>query len=272
MTDGPTDPVAKAALFDLAPDGCFLPTPAASGAWTEGVLHGGAVAALLAGLLEHDEQVMSRVLVELLGPVPTRPLRAEISRTEGGRRVMRQQATLFDGDRPVARASALRMRRTELELPAPATNHPLVFDPARVPDLSQPNRHAARAVGHDCFDGLAVGYRPEPREPGAPDPVRLWARLLVSVVAGRPTSPVEQAVAAADLASSAVSARLDFRSWSFMNADLVVSFARPPVGDWVGLECVGLLAPTGTGQSASTIHDANGPFARSSQSVIIERR
>ena len=57
-----------------------------------------------------------------------------------------------------------------------------------------------------------------------------------------------------------------------MNADLVVSLSRPPVGDWVGLESDGLVSSTGTGQSVATIHDALGPLGQSSQSILIEQR
>ena len=57
-----------------------------------------------------------------------------------------------------------------------------------------------------------------------------------------------------------------------MNADLVISLSRPPVGDWVGIDCDGLVGATGTGQSVTTIHDEDGPLGRSSQSILVEPR
>lgn len=261
--------MSATALYETDGDGRYAPTAAAGGPWHPGVLHGGAVAALLAGLLDDPDQVVSRVLIELLGPVPNSLLRAEVGPTEGGRRVVRQSATLLADERPVARASALRMRRLDVDLPASATDHPVLFDPAQVPDLTEPNRRAVAQVGRESFDSLAMATRWDRVDPATSERPRFWQRLLLPVVAGRDASPIERVLAAADF-SGGTSRRLDFRHWSFMNADLVVSLARPPQGDWVGLECEGLLGLTGTGQSISSIHDVAGPLGQASQSILLE--
>src|SRR3546814_3500451 len=102
-------------LFERTDAATFLPTGASAGPWSPGVLHGGAVGALLGGLLEDPDQVLVRVLVELMAPVPSQALRAEVGAVEGGRRVVRQTVELRAGDRPVARTHGLRMRRDDLE-------------------------------------------------------------------------------------------------------------------------------------------------------------
>jgi hypothetical protein len=260
-----------ASLFEA--DGTtFMPTLASAGPWHEGVLHGGAVAALLAGLLEDDDRVLARILIELLGPVPSAPLRAELGPVEGGRRVVRQAVELTAEGKPVARAHGLRMRRTELDLPAAATEHRVVFDPADRPELVRPNRGAMKATGRESFDSLAMSTWWEDPLPEAPHRRRYWQRLLLPVVQDRPASAIEQVAAAADFSSGGIYARLGMRSWSFMSTDLVVALGRPPVGDWVGLECDGILGRTGSGQSTSTIHDADGPLGQASQSVLLEPR
>jgi hypothetical protein len=260
------------ALFEPHGDGAFLPTAASAGPWAPDVLHGGAVGALLAGLLEHPEQVMMRVLVELGRPVPSGPLRAEVGPVDGGRRVVRQSVVLSAADRPVARAHALRMRRGDVALPDDAARHDVVFDPADVPDLDRPNERAARAVGRPSFDSVAMATHVEGTRPGPCGTRRAWLKLLVPVVAGRRASAVERVVAAADFAATGTFTRLGFGSWSFMNADLVVSLSRPPAGGWVGLECDGFLGHTGTGQSVATIYDTEGPLGRASQSILLEAR
>lgn len=269
MLEPPTG--APASLFER--DGpAFVPTRAAAGPWHEGVLHGGAVGALLAGLLEDPDQVLVRILIELVRPVPSVPLDADVAAVDGGRRVVRQAATLSAGGQVVARAHGLRMRRTDLELPDAATEHRVAFDPAQRPDLDRPNRYAVKEVGRESFDSLAMATRWEDPQPDAPHRRRYWQRLLLPVVPDRPASPIERLVAAADCGAGGTSARLGFGRWTFMNADLVVSLARPPVGDWVGLECDGYLGATGTGQSVSTIHDADGPVGQASQSILLEAR
>lgn len=253
------------------PDGrLFVPTQAARGPWNPKALHGAAVAALLAGSLEAEEQVLVRVLVELHAPVPFEPLAIELGPSDGGRRVKRQSATLSAHGRVVASASATRMRLTELALPDGVTDHSLVFDPAVAPDLTAPNRRAAGVIGWPSFDSLATATRWEPSQEAGPR--RLWLRLLLPIVAGQETSGVQRAVAAADFAQGGTHERLPIAQWSFMNADLTVSLSRPPVGEWIGMATEGIVQPTGTGLSIGQIYDQAGRVGQSAQSLLIEPR
>ena len=73
-----------------------------------------------------------------------------------------------------------------------------------------------------------------------------------------------RAVVAADFASG-TSAALDFREWTFLNADLTVSMAREPDGEsWIG--------PDGAGLAMARLADERGYFGRAAQSLVIERR
>ncbi len=248
----------------------LVPTEAARGPWNPETLHGAAVAALLAGSLDVEDQAMVRTLVELLGPVPFAPVSIERGPTDGGRRVKRQSAILCADGRPVARASVTRIRLSEMTLPEGATDHPVTFDPATVPGLTTPNVHAAGVVGWPSFDSLAMATRWERSERSGLQ--KLWLRLLLPIVAGQVTSGVQRAVAAADYGTSGTSARLPFAQWSFMNADLTVSLSRPPVGEWIGMETDGIVQPTGTGLSIGQIYDQDGRLGQSAQSLLIEPR
>ena len=136
-------------LFEEDGDSTFVPTSAAVGPWSEQALHGGAVSALLAGILQDDEHVTTRLLIELVGPAPRRPLTVTVEPPEGGRRVLRQAAVLSVDGREYARARSLRMRRADLPLPAEATAHPVIFDPASVPDLSTAPHEVAKPVANE---------------------------------------------------------------------------------------------------------------------------
>ncbi|MGZ4694217.1 MAG: hypothetical protein ACXWA3_11385, partial [Acidimicrobiales bacterium] len=71
---GEEETAAAEASAVFGPDGeRYVPTEAARGPWDPEALHGAAVAALLAGSLEAEGQVLVRVLVELHGPVPFGP-------------------------------------------------------------------------------------------------------------------------------------------------------------------------------------------------------
>jgi len=267
LTNGSSSDVAAVFVRD---GDCYVPTDAALGPWSPEALHGAAVAALLAGVFESEGEVVVRVFVELLGPVPREPLRIELGKSSGGRRVQRQSAVLHSGDRPVAAASATRVRRAELALPVEATAHPIAFDPAQMPDLDRPNRHAARIVGWPNFDSLAMA---SVRERGSgPRSLRLWLRLVMPIVAGETTTGTQRAVAAADYASGGTSERLAFDHWSYMNADLTVGLSRPVRGEWIGMSCEGIVQPSGTGLSIGAIHDSDGRLGQSAQSLVVEAR
>jgi Thioesterase-like superfamily len=80
-----------------------------------------------------------------------------------------------------------------------------------------------------------------------------------------------RAVVAADF-SNGTAAVLDFRQWTFINADLTVSFARQPVGDWVLLDGESFIGPDGAGLATARLADRSGYFGRAVQSLVIEQR
>ena len=94
------------ALFRTDGASTFVPTPAAVGPWDPHIVHGAAVAALLAGRLASDGRTLARLTVELLAPVPLAPLTFERSASRGGSRVERQR-------RVCSCATAARWRRRE---------------------------------------------------------------------------------------------------------------------------------------------------------------
>ena len=87
----------------------LVPTAFSVGPWRPDALHGSAVAALFGALLEEDGVTVARVTMDLLGAIRLRPLRVTMTEGGGGRRVRRRTATLHDGDKAVAQATALYM-------------------------------------------------------------------------------------------------------------------------------------------------------------------
>ncbi len=80
-----------------------------------------------------------------------------------------------------------------------------------------------------------------------------------------------RAVVAADFCNG-VSAVLDFQNWTFINADLTVSLARQPIGEWILLDGESWIGPDGAGLAAARLADVSGYFGRAVQSLVIERR
>jgi hypothetical protein len=80
-----------------------------------------------------------------------------------------------------------------------------------------------------------------------------------------------RAVIAADFCNG-TSAALDFREWTFINADLTVSMAREPVGEWVLLDADCWIGPDGAGLAMARLADTCGYFGRAAQSLVVEKR
>ncbi len=104
------------------------------------------------------------------------------------------------------------------------------------------------------------------RGPGA-----IWYRVDRPLVEGFGISQAMRAVVAADLCNG-TSAALDFREWTFINADLSVSFARLPVGDWILVDAETSVGRDGAGFAAARLADTTGYFGRVVQSLVIEQR
>lgn len=102
-------------------------------------------------------------------------------------------------------------------------------------------------------------------------PIGFWARPVVELVQGTPTSPHEQVTLLAD-AQSGMGVPLDPNAWSFVNPDLTVYFERDPVPGWFGFDIRSTTGPQGSGLAQSAIRDAAGLVARSAQSLVVRPR
>ena len=79
------------------------------------------------------------------------------------------------------------------------------------------------------------------------------------------------AVSAADLASG-ISAVVDLRRWSFINADLTLVVWRVPRPPWILLAAETYVGDQGTGVATGLLSDVDGAFGRCGQTLIYERR
>jgi hypothetical protein len=254
------------ALYE--PDGGVLvPGPLTIGPWSSDAQHGGPVAALLAGAVESTPapgpmQVV-RLTIELLRPVPVRPLMVSATVTRPGKKVQIVDAAVSVDNVEMARARALRIRVAPVDVPPQPPRPPSPLLPVGPAEARQGTIRTAFAEAFD-LRFVAGGWD----ELG---PVTFWSRLLVPVVSGEPLSPLQRVAAAADFGNG-VSRELDFETHVFINPDLTVALSRVPVGEWIGFDAVSRLSPDGFGQAESLIFDGTGPTGRAVQSLLVERR
>jgi hypothetical protein len=260
--------MGEEAVFRL--DGqSFVPGELARGPWDPGAQHGGAPAALLARALERLEgtgdMLLARLTVEFVRPVPLAPLRLEAGVTRPGRRVQLAGARLLAGEEEVCRGSALRIRRTsepvaegtEPDRPPVGPEHG-VDEPFAFPGLER------------SFVGEAVEKRFVKGDYGG-GPATVWMRLRHPLVAGEEPSPAQRVAAIADFGNG-VSAAVPWDSHLFINPDLNVHLEREPEGEWICLEAVTRVQPSGTGSAESVLYDARGRIGRAVQALYVDRR
>ena len=247
------------------------PSPFTRGPWDPGLLHGGAVGALFAEVLQETMDrafAPVRLTVDLMKPVPLQEMVVDARVLRTGRRLQLLEADLrFDGS-VVSRASLLALRPV-----------PLAGDDLN-PDLVAPDDGPESAVDHwgldpesETFIGGGMDFRFLLNDGQLGGGVA-WFRLRRNVFDdGAPPSPLARAAAASDV-GGAVSARRGegFPNVSFINADISVHLARLPEGDWIRLTSSSRWEPTGIGAVASELSDPSGPFGRANQALVLELR
>jgi Thioesterase-like superfamily len=230
--------------------------------------HGSAPAALAVWAAEAIPTAVpmriARVTIDLMRPVPVAPLTLESEVLREGRKIQLCAIRLRAGDAVVVSANVLKIKTQALQLP-PEAGDIAVELPG--PDQS---REEAPSFSSSPFV-TAISMRAARGSFGVPGPGAIWYRADRPLVEGSPVSQAMRAVVAADFCNG-TSAVLDFEQWTFLNADLTVSFAREPVGEWILLDAESWIGPDGAGLAMARLGDVKGYFGRAVQSLVIEKR
>jgi hypothetical protein len=252
-----TLPHGPTALFDRDGDR-YIPSHLTQGPWSSESQFGGAAAALLATMVEEVPtlvpQQVARLTVDLLRPVPVRPLTVERRIVREGKRIQWVEAALLADGLEVARCSALRLRLVDLgDIPVPQG------EPRSGPKLSLvrpyrdpfPGREPPGVAGTAEFahDGERDGFFVGPT----------WVRMKVCVLAGLAASPLSRMAFMADFASGIGQPRnLAMRA---INADLSLSVVRYPEAEWLCFTGTGWTSARGIGHSQAQLSDDAGVAA-----------
>lgn len=247
--------------------GFFLPTEHTRGPWDPRHQHGGAVAALAARAVERTagpEFALTRLTVELMRPIPLDTLVLDVSVPRPGRRVLGITVSVSAGDLEVevVRAHAVAIRRVDL----PTDTAPV--------DRLEPGPEDATAAEWDpdfpAFHSTGMEIRFVAGEDRS-GPAAAWFRLCRPIVADEEPTGVQRAAATSDFGNG-ISAVLPFESWIYLNPDLTLHLARPPVGEWIGLDALTVPSDVGMGMAEGAVYDAVGRVGRSVQSLLLDRR
>ena len=250
--------------------GRYLATELTRGPWDPGAQHAGPHSALLARELERlpdaEEFQIGRVTFEILSSVPIGPalLSARVLRT--GRRVQLIEAELRDGERVLMRATAWRLRKDTVALPADSVVRP---PPPPGPEQAHDSEYFPTAQEHGYHTAMECRFVSGGfTEPG---PATAWLRMRCALVAGEEPTPLQRLLVVADVGNG-ISSPVDYREFLFINVELSVHVERAPVGEWIGVESVTLPQPTGVGVTDSVLHDRGGRVGRAAQTLLVSAR
>jgi acyl-coenzyme A thioesterase PaaI-like protein len=258
-------------LFEA--DGAVLvPTGSARGPWSEGALHGGAVAGILARAVEPVPSAqpmrVTRMTLDLTRAVPWAPIRVRTRVVRDGRRVQVVEAVVTSeatgADLALATMSALRIREA-----------PGLVPPASIPpptDAGPPPPEAGEVLLRPdgpfhyirAFDVRTIG------EYGGAT-ATTWYHLRADLVGGEEITPLQRLAATADLVISG-SRQLAIDEWVTVNADLSIFVERLTDSAWLGLVSTVRISDDGIGHTDGLVFDREGRVAHAVKSLLVDRR
>jgi hypothetical protein len=240
-------------------------TAHAAGPWHPGLQHGGAPASLVVWAAERVPAAapmrVARVTVELLRPVPVAPLALRVEALREGRKIQLVEVRLIHDGKEVVRGTVLKVRTA----PTPLPRGPIMPPLAAAPPVDVP-------ADPDFNFGFAAGFELRRlTERGRLGPAQVWFRQHAAIVEGEPLSPAMRAAAVGDY-SNGIATELPWTDWTFINADLTVSLAREPEGEWILSDAECWIGEDGTGLAMCRLADERGTFGRAVQSLLLELR
>lgn len=245
------------------------PSLMAAGPWDPSLQHGAAPCALIGWVAENtttgSPMQVARMTIDLLRPVPIAPLDIRTEVLRQGRKIQLSCIRLLADDIEVVRASVLKVRIGQVELPETATEQPTELPP---PEAGRDPR-VSRIQAKGFLTGVSV--RQVAGEPFGRGPAAAWFRADRPIIGHLPMSPLMRAAIASDFCNG-VSAVLDPEHWTYINADTTLSLARMPVGEWILLDARTWPGNTGVGIAFARLADRCGYFGRATQTVLLERR
>lgn len=243
-------------------------SPRAGGPWDPRAQHGSPPAALVAWIADAlpspAPMRLARLTIDLMRPVPLAPLTFTTEIVREGRKIQLCTVRLLADGIEVVRASVLKIRTAENDIPPDAATPPL-----DVPDPDQ-CREDTMDSARNVFLGT-MSMRPAFGRFIEQGRAAIWFRANVPLIEGEPLSPLLRAVIASDFCNG-TSPSLDFGKWTFINADLTVNLARYPAGDWILVNAESYSGRDGAGLSIARLADAQGYFGRVIQSLVVEPR
>jgi hypothetical protein len=252
-----------ASFFEPLSADRFRATEHTVGPWDPDAQHGGPPSALLARAVENVGSwpgTVTRISLDILGPVPVGELTARARVLRPGRSVELVEAELEAGDRTVLRATAWRIKGAALDLPP----LPVADDVPPGPEHGTPGWWE----GSGYLRAMEWSRIRGGEEPG---PGTIWGRMRYPLLPDEEPTGLQRVLTLAD-SGSGVSRLLESQEWIFINPELTVHLAAVPTGEWICLDGVSRIDRTGFGLATTRIYDRSGLVGHGAQSLYVTPR
>jgi hypothetical protein len=232
--------------------------------------------ALLARAIERHPAERSfqvtRLTVDMMKAAPMMPLQTRARVVRSGKNVDFVEASLLAGGKEVGRATAMRFRMTEIEVPDDVPGSGAVAVVPRLESEEFTGWGDRSEAEQDAFHH-ALDVRPVP---GFETPT-VWMRFRVPLVEGEENSPLIRVAVAGDFAYSVPVMRRVFQNptvlqdsdFAAINPDTSFNLHRPLEGEWVYLDSRAFYDSLGAGTVIAHLHDDRGPLGHVSQSILV---
>lgn len=236
-------------------DNRFVPSEISRGGWGPSI-SGHVVGGLLGWAVERavdDPQLQpARLTVDLPRPTALEPLEVHTTVHHDRRRLRLVEAVLVQGGAPVARASALLLRR------GPQPDGRVWSQSVQMPPLPLEQDGSHPTVFMRTYGWGSQVQNPDPDWPNDSGPKYTWLHETRSLIDGEPLSAFTRAAMAADITASL--ANWGTNGLQFINADYTLTLSREPEGPHLGLASLTHHSHDGVATGSAVLVDRGGPI------------
>ena len=259
MTEAKTlpDDVDSAASmpYFLRDESHYLPTEITRGGWGPSI-SGHVVGGLLGWAVERavdDPQLQpARLTVDLPAPTALEPIEVHTRVQHDRRRLRLVEAVLIQRGAPVARGSALFLRRG----PQPDGD---VWSPSvQMPPLPLEDDGTHPSLFMRTYGWGAGIQNPDPEWANTYGPKYTWLHETRPLIDDDPMTPFTRAAMAADITASI--ANWGTQGLQFINADYTLTLSRLPEGPHIGLASLTHYSHDGVATGSAVLVDHKGPI------------
>jgi hypothetical protein len=232
----------------------YVPTAIARGGWgpsMSGHVVGGILAAALEGVVDDPGLQPARLTVDLPAPAALEPFEVHTQVQHERRRLRLVEALLIQRGEPVARASALFLRR------GAQPDGKVWSQPLQMPRLPVEHDGTTPTLFLRTYGWGGELQNPDP-ECDTTGPKYTWLHETRALIDDEPLTPFARVALCADV--TAAIANWGNNALEFINVDYTLTLSRLPEGPHIGLAALTHYSDDGVANGSAVVVDHLGPI------------